>query len=79
MYQVFGGGQQLFLFGVVGHATVTEEEGFKGIHIGGFVFGVDLFNGDPDHMVEFVVGVGVVDVVHCGNSVDELYGKSSPS
>jgi hypothetical protein len=29
--------------------------------------------------VEFVVGVGVVDVVHCGNSVDELYGKSSPS
>ena len=79
MYQVFGVGQQLFLFGVVGHATVTEEEGFEGIQIGGFVFGVDLFNGDPDHIVEFVVGVGVVDVVHRGNSVDELYGKSSPS
>ena len=79
MYQVFGGGQQLFLFGVVGHATVTEEEGFKGVQIGGFVFGVDLLDTDPDHVVEFVVGVGVVDVVHRGNSVDELYGKSSPS
>ncbi len=77
MYQVFGVGQQLFLFGIVGHTTVTEEEGFEGVQIGGFVFGVDLFNGDPDHIVEFVVGV--VDVVHRGNSVDELYGKSSPS
>ncbi len=79
MYQVFGGGQQLFLFGVVGHATVTEEEGVEGVQSGSFVFGVDLFNGNLNHVVEFVVGVGVIDVVHCGNSVDELYGKSSPS
>ena len=70
MYQFFGGGQQLFLLSVVGHTTVTEEEGFEGVQIGGFVFGVDLFNGDLNHIVEFVVGVGVVDVVHCGNSID---------
>ena len=79
MYQVFWWCQQLFLFGVVGHTTVTEKEGLEGVQIGGFVFGVDLFNGDLNHVVEFVVGVGVIDVVHCGNSIDELYGKSSPS
>lgn len=59
----------VFLFGVVGHPALTGKEVVPSVQIGGFLLGVDLFNRDSDHVVEFVVGVG--DVVHCGNSIDQ--------
>lgn len=59
-----------FLVDVVGHPALTFEEVVEGVEISGFLLGIDLFNGDPDHVVEFVVGVGdVVDVVHIVGTV----------